>query len=180
MASRIVERFLQPLYRERVFRADINESARCPGRVRAENHALNEHVRIAFYRIAVHVSARIALVCIAHDEFLCAFILPHEFPLDAGRKTGAAAPPEVRFSYDIDNIFRIELSDRTGKRTVPPDCDIFLDTLGIYHARIPKYPLFLSFKKGNLVPFGNVLKPLTEYRAAGTKIPPTDLRPRLT
>ena len=81
---------VQPVHRQRVFGADIDDSVRGAGDVAADRHAFEQRVRIALQLVAVHVGARIALVGVADQVFPVAHGLAQIFELHAGREAGAA------------------------------------------------------------------------------------------
>ncbi len=100
---------LEILHSQRVFGADVHVSlARADG-IRADDHALDDAVWIAFHHRAIHECARVAFVGVA-DDVACPnglHVLAAEFPLETGRKARAAAPTETgRFDFDNDLLGR--------------------------------------------------------------------------
>ena len=82
---RLVNGDLEALDGQRIFGADINESAIGAGRVRADDHAFEHAVRVAFDDRAVHERAGITFVGVADDVLRLGRDFRHEFPLEAGR-----------------------------------------------------------------------------------------------
>ena len=80
---RLVDRELEALNRQRVFRPDVDIALMRADGVGADDHALDDRVRIAFDHGPVHERAGIALISIADDVFFVPARLPAEFPLEA-------------------------------------------------------------------------------------------------
>ena len=91
----------------------VDEALGSAHRVGADGHALDEHVRIGLYLVAVHVGARIALVSVADDVFaVFRWRRAHEFPLAVGREARAAAAAELGLLHLLDHGFRASWSRR--------------------------------------------------------------------
>ena len=96
---RLLDGLEQALARDRVLVPDVDEALLAADGARADDHPLDDRVRIALDDAAVHERAGIALVGVADDNRFHAPVLggvPAGFPLDAGseirRRRGRAAP----------------------------------------------------------------------------------------
>ena len=91
IVARLLDGIGQPLHRQRILGAHINDALRSARHIPRDDHSLQQGVGIAFDLVAVHVGARVAFVGIADDVFRCALRFGEELPLQAGGVTGAAA-----------------------------------------------------------------------------------------
>ena len=85
---------VQPVDRQRVFGADIDDAMRGAGDVAADGHAFEQRMRVALDLVAVHVGARIALVGVADEVFPGAHCLAQI--LEFQRRSRNPAPPRPR------------------------------------------------------------------------------------
>ena len=95
------------MHGQRIFRAHVDNAFGGAGHVSADNHALQQGMRIAFDLIAVHVGAWIAFICIADDVLLFGCCLAQELPLKAGEKSRAAAAAQLGSLDLLDDHFRL-------------------------------------------------------------------------
>ena len=82
---------IEPMHRQRILGAHVDDAVRGAGDVAADHHAFQQRVRIAFDLVAVHVGAGIALVGVADQVLPVADGLAEIFEFQAGREAGAAA-----------------------------------------------------------------------------------------
>jgi len=93
--ARLLECRVNMLDGQRVFVADIENAVRGARCVGANQHALQDAVRVALEHAAVHVGSRVAFIGVAYEVFaMCAGLLCQQFPFKARGKTRAAAPPK--------------------------------------------------------------------------------------
>ena len=67
--ARLLDGAIETMHRQRIFRADVDDSLGGAHDIPADDHALEQRMWIAFDLVAVHVRAGIALVGIADDVF---------------------------------------------------------------------------------------------------------------
>src|SRR5688572_3388922 len=75
--------------------SDVKDALPRAHRQPAEDHALDEQVRRVRHDVTVFDGARLALVGVADDVLLRAWLIAHQLPLHAGRETGAAQTPQA-------------------------------------------------------------------------------------
>jgi len=93
----LIQREGQVLDGQRILGADVDDSLRGPGGVGADQHSLDDAVRVSFQDAAVHVRARIAFVGVTDDDLAAAAWLPGEhFPFHSGGEAASAAPAKSR------------------------------------------------------------------------------------
>ncbi len=87
----------QVLDGQRVLVADVDDALGRAGGEGADQHPLDDAVRVALEHRAVHVGAGVALVGVADEELAAAVgLLGEQLPLEAGREAGAAAAAQPR------------------------------------------------------------------------------------
>jgi len=132
-------------HRQGIFVAHVDIPFGRADGVSADDHALENAVRIAFHQAAVHVSAGIAFVAVADDVFRRAVRPAAAFPFDAGRKSSSAPSAEPRFFHFIDHAFRRHFGQGFGQRAVAADNQIVLDPCGIDQAVLSENQPVLFF-----------------------------------
>ena len=91
----------------RIFGADVDVAfGRADGDA-GDRHSLDQNERITFHDHAVGESAAVAFVGIANDVFPVGFGLGDGLPLDAGRKSGAAAAAQAGLRDVLNDTRRI-------------------------------------------------------------------------
>jgi hypothetical protein len=140
-------RRFQPLDRQGIFRAHVDESLARADRVSRHRHAFKNAMWIAFQDAAVHVGSGIPLVAIADDVFLIGDRLGHRSPFQAGRVTRAAAPAQSAVGDDLDDFFGRHLVDHVDQRLVSTVRDVIFDPLRIDRPAVLEGDLHLLFKK---------------------------------
>ena len=95
VGAAVGDRRLEALERQRVLGAAVDVALVGADRVGADQHALDDRVRVALEHRAVHERAGVALVGVAEDVLLVAVGLGAELPLEAGGEAGAAAAAQA-------------------------------------------------------------------------------------
>ena len=86
----LVHRVLHPAQRMHGLAADVDRAERCLDRVRGDDAALDQRVRIRHHQRNVLAGARFSLVGVDHQVARLGAGRRQERPLQAGRETGAA------------------------------------------------------------------------------------------
>ena len=90
----------------RIFRTDVDIAfARADGET-GNRHAFDQHERVAFHHHPVGKGSAVAFIGVADDIFLFSRGVRHRPPLNASRKTRAAAAAKARCHYGFDGCFR--------------------------------------------------------------------------
>ena len=121
---------------ERIFRTDVDEALGGADRVTGDGHGLEDGVGIAFESGAVHVSAGVTLVGVAHHVLLPLRLLLGELPLHSGGEARAAAAAEARLEHLVDDLLGRHLEEHLLDRLVAVAGDVVLDLLGVDHAAV--------------------------------------------
>jgi hypothetical protein len=93
--SRLRNGEVERLHRQRIFRAAVNVAVTCANRVRADDHAFDHRMRIAFKHAAVHERARVAFIGITDHIFGAVLYLTGETPFASRREARAAASAQT-------------------------------------------------------------------------------------
>ena len=96
--ARLAQRLLAALVDVPDLAVDVVVAARAAHRVAADDHALDQRVRVVAQDVAVLERPGLALVGIADDVLVAGEVARHEAPLEAGREARAAAPAQRRSS----------------------------------------------------------------------------------
>ena len=102
-------------------------------RISGDQHALNHDMRVELQDFAVLAGAGLAFVRIAHQELRPGKLARHETPLQASRKTGAAASTQTGFLDRRDDLVGGQtlatiLAKNLAQRLVAAACLIVLQT----------------------------------------------------
>ena len=101
----------QVLDGQRVLVADVDDALGGAGGEGADEHALDDAVRVALEDAAVHVGAGVALVGVADQELAAAVgLVGQQLPLQAGGEAGAAAAAQPRGLDLLDDPRRDRLA----------------------------------------------------------------------
>ena len=126
---RAVDRVLQPLVRERVLRADVDERALAAGRVRGDRDRLDQPERILLHEDAVLERAGLGLVGVADEVVRRCRLTRDRLPLHPGRERSAAAAEQRGGLDELDHALGPELARaleglELGRRLrIDPLCD---------------------------------------------------------
>ena len=143
---------IEPMHRQRIFGADVNDPVRGTGDVAADRHAFQQRVRIAFQLVAVHVGAGIALIGVADQVLPVPDGLSEIFEFQSGREarpTAAAQPGQLELFI---HCLRRAVAQNLAQRLVSADRDIFLDVVGIDQAAVAQDDLLLTLEERHLIP----------------------------
>src|SRR5204863_9486808 len=102
--ARFLERLLEALVLVPDLAVDVVVADRGAAGVPADDHPLDEDVRVVADDVAVLERARLALVGIADDVLLAGERLRHEAPLEARREACASAPTQRRLLHLCDDL----------------------------------------------------------------------------
>jgi hypothetical protein len=78
-----------------IFVSDVDIALFGPDGVGADEHALEDAMRISLHQASIHVGARVSLVGIADDVLQVALGLPRQLPFQAGQEAGPTAAAEA-------------------------------------------------------------------------------------
>ena len=134
--SRLVDRQLQTVHRERVFRADVDEAVLGADRVRADRHRLDDRARIAFHDGAVHERTRVAFIGVADDVLLVGLDARRDLPLETGGEARTAAAADAGVQDFLNDFGRCHLREGLRKTLVARVRDVVLDGLGVDQAAV--------------------------------------------
>ena len=96
--------------RQRILIAGIDDAFRRAGGVGADDHPLQDAVRIALQHAPVHIGAGIPFIGVADQDFPPAvLLLRQEFPLAPGREPRTATAPEAGGLDLVHDLPRISL-----------------------------------------------------------------------
>jgi len=168
---RVFDGFLESLYGQGVFGADVHEAFGRAHGVRADYHALEQHVRVALDLVAVHVRARVALVGVTDYVLLVCLVLAHHLPFYAGGESRAAAAAQIGLGHGLHDLVGAHGADRLEQRAVAAYGHVFLDAFGVDHSAVAQYEFFLPLEEGDLVPFGYVFPGFSELDLGRPEVP---------
>ena len=144
---------------KRIFCADVDEALGGANRVAGDGHCLEDGVGIAFESGAVHVSAGVAFVGVAHHVLLTLGLLLGELPLHSGGEACAAAAAEARLENLFDDLLGRHLEEHLLDGFVAVACDVVIDLLWIDHAAVAEHDAVLLLVERD-VRFGNKVRGL--------------------
>ncbi len=107
--ARLFQRFLEAVVIGPNLAMNIVVANRDTHRVGADRHAFDQGMRVVANDVAILECARFAFIRIAHQVFLSRKLARHEAPLQAGRKTGAAASTQRRCLQFCYHLLRRDL-----------------------------------------------------------------------
>jgi hypothetical protein len=119
---RLVDRVPQPPGRVHRLPADVDVRAVRPDRVRGDDHALDQRVRVVRHQRQVFARAGLALVGV-DDEVVrlgggvAGLGLRDEAPLHAGREAGAAPAAQAGVLDELDQLVRLD-GERLAQRGI--------------------------------------------------------------
>ena len=109
LGVRLGDRVAQPAGGVHRLAADVDERPVGPDRVRGDDHALDQRVRVVRHQRQVLAGARLALVGVDHEVVRLAVALRDEAPLEAGREAGAATAAQAGVLDQLDQVVRVDL-----------------------------------------------------------------------
>ncbi|OQC56119.1 MAG: hypothetical protein BWX54_01547 [Verrucomicrobia bacterium ADurb.Bin018] len=146
----LVNGLAQARHRQRIFCAYIHIALRRADGERGNGHALNDAVRVAFQRTAIHVGARVAFIRVAQHIFHRARRPPREVPLHKRREACPPPPPQPGTFHFLNDLLGRERGQHFGQRGIAVPGHIFLDAFRINPAAIPQHHLGLPRKERNI------------------------------
>jgi len=145
--ARLVQGVLETLDGKRILGAHIHVPLVRADGVGADDHALDEGVRVAFEDGAVHERAGVAFVGVAQHVLDVAALLLGEPPLHASGKAGAAATAQAAGQHLLDDLFGGHLGDDLGEGLVPVAGDVLADVEGVDDPAVPQHDLDLAVEE---------------------------------
>ena len=124
---------------ERILGPDVDKALMCSNRMAADRHGLQDAVRVALDRGAVHVGARVTFVGVTDDIFHVIDRRFGEVPFHPGGESGTATSAQTGDFHLVDDIFRGHVEQHLLQRLVSVTGDIFLDILRIDETTVAKY-----------------------------------------
>ncbi|OPZ46054.1 MAG: hypothetical protein BWY94_00921 [Actinobacteria bacterium ADurb.BinA094] len=153
----IGDRLGEALDGQRVLGAHVDVAlvgADCPA---ADQHALDDRVRVALEDRAVHERAGVALVGVADEVLDVALALVGELPLDAGREPGAAAAADARVGDLLDDLLLGHRRERRARRLVAAAGEVLVEALRVDHAHVAQGDARLGLVEPDVVPVADAL-----------------------
>ena len=118
-----------------VLAPDVDEGVVGPGGVGADQHALDQLVRIAVNQLAVLERPRLGLVGVA-AQVLVDFAVGQEAGLLAHREAGAAAAPQAGELELSDDLVRRHLGQRPAQAAIAAQALVGVDAVQVRHAGV--------------------------------------------
>jgi hypothetical protein len=103
----LLDRGAQPAGRVHRLAADVDRGEVGADRIRRDDDAFDQRVRVGHHQRQVLAGARLALVGVDHEVVRLAVVLRDEAPLHAGRESGAAAAAQPRVLDQLDQLVRV-------------------------------------------------------------------------
>ena len=113
--------------RQGVLVADVDITAPGADGVGADEHALQDRVRVALEDAAIHVGSRIAFVGVADDKPLVTWCVPAALPLPPGRESAAASAAQSGSLHLLDDLLRRQFGEHLREGAVATQGDVVLD-----------------------------------------------------
>ena len=88
-------------------------------------------MRVILQNRTVHERTRVALVCVADYDFFIGLLLRRDLPFGPCRESAAASAAQSGCLDDLNDILRLHLVQRLGKRRVAVEGNIFFDAFRI-------------------------------------------------
>ncbi len=131
-----VQRRVHALDGKGIFRPHVHDGLRGAHRVGRDRHALDDPVGERFHEHAVHEGPRVAFVAVANHVLGEADRLPHDVPLHARGKTGAAPPPQSAPADFLDHLCRRYLLQATRQPGEAAAGQVFIEVQGVAAAEM--------------------------------------------
>ena len=103
---RLLYSHFQAVHRNRIFRADVDNTVRRADGIARYHHRLDDCVRVALEQRPVHERAGVALVRITYDVLLVALRVVRELPFQSRGKARAASAAQTALFYLVDDLLR--------------------------------------------------------------------------
>ncbi len=100
----LIKRYLEPFNGKGVLGPDIDVTSGGADGICPDDHTLDYRMRVALDNRSIHKRARIALVGITDYVPLISRGSRAEFPLEAGRESGAASSPKTGLLYELNHL----------------------------------------------------------------------------
>ena len=118
---------MRVVQRQGVLVADVDITAPGADGVGADEHALQDRVRVALEDAAIHVGSRIAFVGVADDKPLVTWCVPAALPLPPGRESAAASAAQSGSLHLLDDLLRRQFGEHLREGAVATQGDVVLD-----------------------------------------------------
>jgi hypothetical protein len=138
---------LSRLHRQRILGADVDDALGRAHRVSADDHALEQRMRVALDLVAVHVSAGVALVGVADDVLGVGLGLGQKIPFVAGEEARAAASAQPGGLDLLDYIVRAPVDQHFVEGLIAAHRDVLLDVRGVDEPAVAQHNLLLPLEE---------------------------------
>ena len=141
---------LEPVHRQRVLGADVDEALVGPDRIGGDGHALQDPVGVGLQHGAVHEGPGVALVGIADDVLLLGGHLGDGGPLEPRGVAAAAAPAQPAGGHLPQDLRRGHLGEGLDHPGIAADGDVALEALRVDDAGVLQHDLLLAGEEGGI------------------------------
>ena len=106
---------------------------------------------VSFENAAIHECAGISLVAVAEYIFAVAPGTSGKFPLAAGWKSRAPAPPQPGVFYFLDNLLRSHFRQRPHQRLIAVARNVIIYFFSVNNASVSERAQLLKPEKGDII-----------------------------
>ena len=136
--TRLRHGVLQALDRQRVLRTHVDD--RLPGAdcIRADEHALDQVVRVALNNCAIHERTGVALIRVADEGLFRTGCTARGIPLEPCWEAGAAAPFQAGDLDLLNHLFGCHRGEHLFNGLIAVICQIVVNIFRIDNAAVPQ------------------------------------------
>ena len=131
LAPGIDNRLVHQLHGKGILGPHVHVALASPNGIGADDHALDDAVRVAFHEAAVGIRAGVALVGVADDVLEVALRLAARGPLGAGGETRPATAAQSGPGHLVNNLVRRHRREGFDQGRVAADADVIVNAGGI-------------------------------------------------
>ena len=139
----LVDGQLQTGNRERVFRADIDETVLGADGIATDGHGFDDGAGVAFHDGTIHERAGVAFVSVANDVLFFSLNASGDLPLHAGGESRAATAADTGVQDFLDDVGGLHVEEALGEGLVAFRRDVFGDVFRIEEAAVAEGDAFL-------------------------------------
>ncbi len=148
---------VQVLHRQRVLIAHVDKALMAADRVRGDDHALDDRVRISLHQGAIHERAGVTLIAVGDDVLDVALGLAGGLPLAARRVACAPAAAQAGLLDLGDHLVGGHAGEHLAQRLVPADRDVLVNRLRVNLAAVAQDDAHLLGIEGQVFVLGDRL-----------------------
>ncbi len=126
-----------------IFLSDVNKSLTCPDCKCANNHPLNNTVRVPFHETSIHKSSWITFIAVGYDILDITRGSAANPPFYSGWKSATASSSQAGGNNRFHDFWRSHRSQRFTKGGISTGCDIVIYICRVNLAAVIKNILFL-------------------------------------